>query len=42
MKTPEFYKETASSHELLISADWDSNRHIELGIVQDYIVGDLD
>ena len=42
MKTSEFYKETASSHELLISADGASNRLFELGIVPDYIVGDLD
>ena len=42
MKTSEFYKATASSHELLISADGASNRLFELGIVPDYIVGDLD
>ncbi len=42
MKTPEFYKETASSCELIISADGASNRLFELEIVPDYIVGDLD
>jgi len=42
MNNPEFYKELASSYELLISADGASNRLYELKIVPDYIVGDLD
>ena len=42
MKSQKFYKEKVLDYELVISADGASNRLYEIGIIPDFIVGDLD
>ena len=42
MKSKKFYKEKVLDYELVISADGASNRLYEIGIIPDFIVGDLD